>query len=233
MMEREVQGRVVPRRHSGVMILLAWAAVLGMSPRPSSAAVVQVLILAGQSNAVGYGSDAAGLPPELAVPQTDIRFRFDEGSIFSLMNPSLRIDSRDRFVPLQFQSDPTGMTFFGPLHGFASEMKIGRIIADSVPLELAIVKFAVSGSSLATDWNPDTPGSLYPQMREEVVAALAALAAVGDVGRVAGFFWMQGEADAQQEASATSYEANLSAFIQRLRADFARPGCRSSSAASM
>ena len=57
---------------------LLLAVALTRTVPSAGAAEVQVLVLAGQSNAVGYGSDATFLPPALAVPQTDIRFRFDE-----------------------------------------------------------------------------------------------------------------------------------------------------------
>jgi cysteine-rich repeat protein len=196
-----------------ILCLLGRAAVAGADP-------VQVVILAGQSNAVGYGSDANLLPPALYAPQTDVRFWFDEGSFFSIPNPSLRIDSGDAFVPLKFQSDPSGLTFAGPVDGFGSEIKLGRLLADAFLADVAIVKFAVSGSSLAVDWNPATPGSFYHQMQNDVAGALAALAAAGDSGQVAAFFWMQGEADAQTGPAAAAYEANLTSFIAQVRADF-------------
>jgi cysteine-rich repeat protein len=185
---------------------------------------VMVFIVAGQSNAVGYGSDATLLPPPLDAPQADVRFRFDEGPFFALANPSLRITSGEGLIPLQFQTDPSSLTFAGPIDGFGPEIKLGRVLADASSLEVAIVKFAVSGSSLAGDWNPATSGSLYHQMRTDVAGALAALASAGDSGQVAGVFWMQGEADAMASGTAAAYEANLTSFIGQLRADFGSTG---------
>src|SRR5262245_57949355 len=121
-------------RRTAAPMLLGIAAMLAATVRRAPAAVVQVVVVAGQSNAVGYGSDAAGLPPALSVPQTDIRFRFEEGSFFSLSNPALRIDSHDVFGALHFQSDPSGLTFFGPVDGFGPEMALGRAVADFRPL---------------------------------------------------------------------------------------------------
>lgn len=204
-------------------MLVAFALVLGLLGHATVVAAdpVQVFIVAGQSNAVGYGSDANLLPPALYAPQADVRFWFDEGSFFSIGNPSMRIDSGDAFVPLAFQSDPSGLTFAGPVDGFGPEIKLGRLLADAASTEIAIVKFAVSGSSLAVNWNPATPGSFYHEMRDDVAGALAALAAAGDTGHVAAFFWMQGEADAQTGPASAAYEANLTSFIAQLRADFA------------
>jgi cysteine-rich repeat protein len=201
-------------------------AVFGVLMRAAmvTADPVMVFILAGQSNAVGYGSEASLLPPPLDMPQTDVRFWFDEGPFFALFDPSLRIDSGDMLVALQYQSDPSGLTFATTNDGFGSEIKLGRTLADALALDVAIVKFAVSGSSLAVDWNPATAGSLYHQMRDDVAGALAALAAAGDSGQVAGVFWMQGEADAMTSDAAAAYETNLTSFIGQLRTDFASTG---------
>lgn len=63
-----------------VLTLLLRATTVAADP-------VRVLILAGQSNAVGYGSDASLLPPALSSPQTDVRFWFDEGPFLPLRIP--------------------------------------------------------------------------------------------------------------------------------------------------
>src|SRR5262249_58718489 len=41
--------------------------------------VVRVFVVAGQSNAVGYGADAFQPPANLQTPQIDIRFWFEDG----------------------------------------------------------------------------------------------------------------------------------------------------------
>src|SRR5262249_11243966 len=207
------------RRSLAVVVLAAVVSVIGRTDSPS-ALPLQVLVLAGQSNAVGYGADASLLPPELYAPQTDVRFWYDVG-ITILGTPGPRIDSGNQFVPLQFQSN--ALIFGGVAHGFGPEIKLGRVLADALPTDIAIVKFAIGGSSLAVDWDPATPGSYYDQMTDDVTLALAALGAMGDTGRVRGFFWMQGEADSQNLAQATAYEANLTNLIQRVRTDLGDP----------
>jgi len=200
-----------------IVLLAFWFLVATV---PAVASPVVVFIVAGQSNAVGYGSDASLLPPPLDAPQSDVGFWFDEGPFFALANPSLRIDSGDMQIPLQFQTDGSGLTFSGPVNGFGPEIKLGRVLADALSVDVAIVKFAVSGSSLAVDWNPATAGSLYHQMRDDLAGALAALAVAGDGGQVGAVFWMQGEADAQTSETAAAYEANVTGFIDRLRTEF-------------
>jgi cysteine-rich repeat protein len=207
----------------GALFAIASMAIVAVYPRGVRAAPVEVFILGGQSDAVGFGSMASQLPPELQAPQTDVRFWFDEGPIFALFDPSFFIDSGNAFVPLHFQSDPSRFTFGGPIDGFGSEITLGRVLADSRPVAVAIVKVAVNGASLAVDWNPATADSLYEQMMVDVAGALAALAGGGDSGHVAGFFWVQGATDAGNGAQASAYQTNLTSFIQRLRTDFAAP----------
>src|SRR5262249_54094990 len=97
------------RRAVVVAVFWSFIAAAGAAADP-----VRVFLVAGQSNTVGYGSDADLLPPALHAPQNDVRFRFDEGSFFSLASPSLRIDSGEQLIPLGYQTDPTGLTFNGP-----------------------------------------------------------------------------------------------------------------------
>src|SRR5512139_1017353 len=116
---------------------------------------VRVFLVAGQSNAVGCGSDAGLLPPELYAPQPDVLFWFEEGSWGSVHDPARRIRS-DGWVPLQFQSDPVYGTFGSVVNGFGPEIKLGRVLADSLAADVAVLKFAINATSLATDWDPDT-----------------------------------------------------------------------------
>lgn len=188
----------------------------------SPAAEVKVFILAGQSNAVGFGSDANSLPPALYAPQTDVLFWYEEGPFNSISDTSLRIKSGG-FVPLKFQTDPSGATFGGLTDGFGPEIKMGRMLADALPEEIAIVKFAINATSLAGDWNPATAGSLYEQLTKIVDSSLTVLVNMGHTSSIAGFFWMQGEWDARNATDAANYQANLANFVQQLRGEFAVP----------
>jgi hypothetical protein len=178
---------------------------------------VRVFLVAGQSNAVGYGANPSGLPPELYAPQPDVLFWFEEGPWDAVHNPGRRIRSGG-WVPLQFQSDRHYSTF-GPLtDGFGPEIKLGRVLADSLAADVAVFKFAINATSLAVHWDPDTSDSLYLQMLDIWDDAQATLAALGHTGTPAGCFWMQGEWDALSGAYAAAYEENLTAFIAELRA---------------
>jgi hypothetical protein len=196
------------------------AALLAASPGIASAQDVDVFVLAGQSNALATGSRAEELPAGLAAPQPNVAFWFEEGPFTALANPQRRISSEGRFESLQYQSDPEGTLFWGTGDGYGPELSLGQDLAAALP-ETAIVKLVISGSSLSRDWKPG--GLLYRQLRTNVRHALDALESAGRTPRVAGVFWVHGEADAQRERGANEYALNLRTLVARLRQDFADP----------
>jgi hypothetical protein len=175
----------------------------------------KVFIVAGQSNAVGYAADGGDLSDGLS-PQSDVLFWFEEGPPESINNPSLRITSGG-WIPLDAQLD-LGSGTFETTSGFGPEVMLGRLLADSRTDDIAIVKFAISRTRLAVEWNP-VSGVMYSQLLLEVQDALAGLVGMGRTPEIAGFFWMQGETDARELPCATAYEANLENLIDSLRND--------------
>jgi hypothetical protein len=202
---------------------LVWGVVLVLvAGRWCRADDVRVFLVAGQSNAVGCNSDASELPPELYAPQLDVLFWYEEGPWGTVHDPGRRIRS-DGWEPLEFQSDPAYGTFGWYVDGFGPEVKLGRVLADNLSTEVAVLKVAVNATSLAIDWDPDTADSLYGQMLDITDEALAALGELGHTGTLAGCFWMQGEWDALYASYAAAYQSNLTAFIADLRADCGNP----------
>lgn len=163
-------------------LILAWTLGLIAAPAGSS---VRVVVVAGQSNAVGFGSSADELRAPQRAPRADILLRFEEGLFSAVSDPSQRIRSSG-FVPLAYQTDPSGATFGGLGDGFGPELQLGRQVADVTNDTVAVVKFALNATSLAVDWNPTTAGSLFDQMAAQVDSALADLASMGHPGRVRG-----------------------------------------------
>lgn len=180
---------------------------------------VQLYILAGQSNAVGYGTNAAQLPVELAQPQPDVQFLFEEG----YYDPGLRISSNGQLVPLAPQTATDIQVFGGPLSGFGEELTLGRALKDNLGGNVCVAKFAISGTSLSVCWVPGAPLPLYPSLMANIAAAKAQLEGQGKLVQFAGFFWMQGEWDAQFHDLAQLYETNLASFIASVRADLHTP----------
>ena len=169
-----------------------------------ASAPITVYLLAGQSNMVGSGTPKATLPVALQSPQPDVEF-------YHSLGPGPL--QEDAWVPLQ-----PGSTFdFGP------EVTFGRSIADRFPKErIALIKYAAGNTNLAENWDPDT-GPLYPAFRATAKAALKALTDRGDTYKIAGMVWMQGESDAHDGTMASKYQTNLTAFVARVRNDFAAP----------
>lgn len=181
--------------------------------------VIRVFVIAGQSNAIGSGASADGLPPAVKSPQADVRFWFDEGPLGAVTNQSIRTTSGGEFVALQHQLDPT-QRIFDTGAGFGPEIMVGRALADGLPAPVAVIKFAFNATSLDWHWDPERAGSLYSELIGVIETAMDRLAADGHTGRLTAVFWLQGEADAWSSASvAERYEANLAGFIEHLRVD--------------
>lgn len=164
---------------------------------------VDVYLLAGQSNMVGYGQRTS-LPPSLRVAQDDVRIYWSGA-------PTWR--------GLQASSD-LGASWFGP------EVTFGRAIADGTPdRPVHLVKHAVGGTALHDYWYPgettgdDAAGAGYKAWWRTVENAVAALEEEGHEPVFRGMIWMQGESDAIDAATAGQYEANLRHLIARVRQD--------------
>jgi hypothetical protein len=193
-------------------VILAWLVCVLAGPRglPAQAAIrprqaIPLFIFAGQSNMLVLNTQAADLTPEQRLPQSQVLF----------YGPN---ENGSTLAPLQPPTTSAG--------GFGPETSTGKTLTtfNQFPL-VAEVKFAMSGSNLAHQWDPDSPGSFYHQLFARVEQARQALEAQypSDEVYVAGFFWMQGEADAQNAGYAAAYQANLGYFIDRVREDTGDP----------
>jgi len=190
--------------------LLGWSAAPAQAgssalPRPAaSGEPLPVLVLAGQSNMVGWATKVNDLPPAQRAPQTQVLFYGpdENGSTWGWLVPPTVTDGR-----------------FGP------EISLGQTLVQAGRYDLvAQVKYAAAGTNLAVDWNPAS-GWAYAQLLLRARAALQQLQMAYPDRRVfvAGFFWMQGEADAQNAGQAAAYAAHLTGLIAQVRADFNAP----------
>ncbi len=162
----------------------------------------EIVILAGQSNAVGAAgaTNLNDLTAPLDAPQPDVLFFSNGGG--SLSGPT----------DLQPGSG-TGEFGFGP------EVSFGRAVADARPNQnLAIVKHAVSATDLMEDWDPDT-GNIYAQMLNTVNRATNSISGGNDTYEIVGFLWVQGEGDANRNYGSL-YNANLTNLISEVRSEF-------------
>lgn len=185
----------------------ALAAALTILACACSKPPAQVVVLAGQSNAVGYGLQAADLPAGLAA--ADPRVRIWDGQRFAPMAPG-----RNTGTPRQPST-------WGPEVGFAQAWRAAHPDAT-----LHLVKYARGSTALAAgpgrDWSPGSSGELYAEASQAVRAAKAALAREGLEPQVAAILWVQGEADAGDPRAAGAYGRNLTEFLRAVRRDWAQ-----------
>jgi len=178
-----------------------------------------VYLLGGQSNMQGVGK-IADLPAEV---KKEIPHAF--------------FWTGQKFEPLVLGTTKisTRITDFGPEVGFA----LGTAVADR---PVYLIKYHASGMPLhhgfdGNKWVGGDPapgrrtfypgekaddanaGTLYAAMVKQFRAGVTHLNEQGHTPAVRGFVWMQGEADAKQKESATTYAASLSRLRKRLTED--------------
>lgn len=188
-------------------ITLIVCALAACVPAPQEDPVL--IVIAGQSNAVG------------GVEVTEIT------------DPAVEAELSLPYAPVQLAwklagsaTDPIPWTE----RGFEALAPRGAIPKMGVELTLGrtlgsishIYKFAISGSNLHSDWNPDgtyptqPPGepNVYSQFVTGVQEQLATSGA-----RLGAIVWIQANGDCTTVENASAYQANLTAFEARLRAD--------------
>ncbi len=164
-----------------------------------------MIIVAGQSNALGYTLGAADLPPHLAAPGPA-----------KIWSPQARA-----FVPLQPAANtgaPNNPQTWGPEAQFAYRWRQDHACAPLYVVKYARGETGLAPDPAARDWSPSSHGDLWDAASAEIDAAKAVLAAQGLAPRVRAVLWMQGETDAQSPAKSRAYAANLAAFVAQVRA---------------
>lgn len=176
----------------------------------------KLLLLIGQSNALGQGTDPANLSGSYASYS-------DEYTLVSIAQ-QLQCNIDDGVTACAYEQPSSAVKprinsqgEFGPEIGIARS--IPNIVSHAAHGYVHIVKCATGASDLANDWDPDavTGRVLYSRMKNFIEDPAQAWA---NSYEVVGAVWIQGEADAAVLAEANAYEANLTAFIARIRSDF-------------
>ena len=214
---------------------LSWQRWQENRAKPKAAAKtekVDLFIVAGQSNAVGFDANSVDLPEDSG--DEKVRFWYRAGD-----PPPDKHDvtSGDRWITLRPQprGNPLpkegGMprqygNFANPEGGFGPEFGFSRKLRELQPnRRIAIVKAAFSGTGLGKDWDPNDPGesgSCYRAMITELDNAMAAAVAEGMELNPKALLWVQGESDANPEDVAR-YSDRLTAMIASLRKKLGAP----------
>ncbi|RED55882.1 sialate O-acetylesterase [Cohnella phaseoli] len=151
-----------------------------------------IWVIAGQSNATGYGRGAVSDSPETGVHLLRHNGRWDLAT-----HPFN--ESTDTVQPLNGEPVNPGHS---PYLAFAKELKK----ATGIPIGL--LQTALGGSPLSR-WNPNEDGDLYRNMMEVVGAA---------GGEIKGVLWYQGCSDCDSE-NAPSYYRRFALMVERWRQD--------------
>lgn len=193
------------------------AALVGGPSAPSAQATTStktltILVVAGQSNAVGYQSYVVDpkthvdvfTGPSSSPADKHVLLMWTESGVPSSGPTPVPLDTLQKL-----EGAPSAI--FGPEVGLAR-----RLYADG-DHELLIVKVAYSGTSLAIDWQPKQPDFLALVSRVDQATQWAKAHGFDPV--IGGFYWMQGETDAMQASTAAAYAGNLKSFLSNVRAE--------------
>lgn len=178
--------------------IVAVAALLlaGIMSSTAQAEHIKVFLLGGQSNMDGRGA-TSGLPTapvNLQQAQSDVRLY--QGGMLGDLKPS--------------------GNQFGP------DITFGRTLADTYADDnFALIKYAVGGTDLHTDWNPSggTNYNAFTNTVSDGITALTTGANAGNTYEIVGMLWTQGENDAR-DGQAAQYQANLTNLIASIRGGY-------------
>lgn len=210
------------------VLLLAYLSVTAL------AETRDLIVVAGQSNAVGFDAYAEDLPDNAGDAKTMFWWRVGDPPPDEFDSTSAR-----QWTHLQFQPRTEAMSGdaakklgrqYGNFNkkskgGFGPEIGMVRTLASKEDKALAVIKTAFSGTSVAGDWNVERPGDgdpCYRAMIDEAKAAIHLAKKNGVTLQPRAFVWVQGESDANAK-DAPAYADNLSKMLNKLRSDLSAP----------
>lgn len=199
---------------------------------PAEAESVDLLIVAGQSNAVGFDAK----PGELPVDKVDNEILFwwkcgdpppdehdtNSGSMWARLRPQPRGNPKDTRRGRQYGNFAQAEGGFGPEMGFA------RTVYHREKKRLAVIKVAFSGTGIHRDWNhadPGDGGACYRALVNEIEAAITTAQEESVTLKPRAIAWVQGESDANAN-DAEKYADRLAAMLAALRKDIRAPKLR-------
>lgn len=155
---------------------------------------LRVVVLAGQSNMVGFRTTLEDLSPRWRKPLAGCLYWTQNGWI--PLAPG-QLDQR---------------TAFGP------ELSLAQKLSQVDDMPVGIVKVARNGSFLGRHWAPTLKGGPFKRLIRQTQAAMAS----GPV-QLCGLAWFQGEADSINEEDADLYSERFEEFIGSVRSSLGTP----------
>lgn len=201
-------------------VTACWFAALPVGLAAENTREVDLYLVAGQSNAVGFDAKPSDLPASELDDKVLFWFKVGDpppddgdstsGDAWTTLKP------QPLGSPKPKDSQPRQYGNFAQSEGgFGPEIGIARTILTKNPdTDLAIFKVAFSGTSLIADWAADA--ACWTSFASQYEKAIAAAEANGIALRPKGFVWVQGESDATPERAA-AYADALAGLIARVR----------------
>jgi len=172
----------------------------------TSSNTLDLFVLAGQSNAMGWLGNASSYPPqEPNLLDSSIKLNYEQ------IGTTSKSDGWQTLGPQQRQNYGE---IFGPEVTFSRLLKRGGY-------NPAIFKYTEGSTSLADDWKAPGQSGHYDTMVTKFNAAVLDLQNQGYTVNIAGFIWIQGEQDATDATDAGNYQSNLNAIISDFRTNVA------------
>ncbi len=174
---------------------------------------VNVVILSGQSNAVGYTVF------QFLDGATREKYSYDIKNVFIMnsVNPYIAGEAR---ASKKFVRAKPGMGVYS--HNFGPELGMAEVFSEAFPDENTyIIKDATGGSCLCTDWvKGDGNGQLLSHLLYYIGEGLNELEDKGLEPRIVGFCWMQGETDSGSDFWMDNYNNRFSRLITEIENRF-------------
>lgn len=156
--------------------------------------IPRIVLVAGQSNMVGYRTVVNDLPPRLR--KTVPNCLYWTGSGWSALQAG-RLNQKSAFGP---------------------ELTLAQRLAGKGNGPVGIVKVARNGSYIERHWSPDIEGGLLSRLIDQTQSALE-----HQPSRLCGMIWLQGEADSIEEQDANLYGIRFTRLVQTVRVALSAP----------
>lgn len=179
---------------------------------------VDVFLLLGQSNMVGFASDY--------YPATTALGSSNDSKVWFAGSAGTRANDNGDLLNNSSGYDTEGLI---KLDEYAAQSRFGygpnldfarTLVNDHNYENLGIIKWARNGTALDVYWKKSA-NKFYPTLvsycNEQIAALKSTL--IGYKVNVAGIFWFQGHGDYGQQLRADAYESNLTQLMADLRSD--------------
>ena len=161
---------------------------------------IDLIVWAGQSNALGRQGDAAGYPEDVDNVDNQIRFNWNVAGV----------NNSDGWVTMQPQVGYFADGHFGPEVTFSRKLALAGH-------NTAVFKYTKGATSIFQHWGGPGEGGIYDNMISDLNTAISILENEGHTVNVLGLVWIQGESDSNSQDAASAYFDNLNDIINDFR----------------